>query len=146
VVELPESAVDLIESGVHAHLATINPDGRPQLTMVWTTIENGEICVGCCTHHLRQKLRNVMRDPRVTISYESPERDLQGLAYNVVVYGTARLTRGGAPQLVGRLAPRYLYPGVRFPRGDDPPEGWVMRIAPERWYGHGPWGAGPTPP
>jgi PPOX class probable F420-dependent enzyme len=143
MLELPESAVALIESGVHAHLATINPDGGPQVTMVWSTIEDGEICIGSCTHDMRQKLRNVLRDPRVSLSYESPERDEGGLAYNIVVYGTARLTKGGAPALVRRLAPRYLHPGVKFPRGDNPPEGWVMRIAPVRWYGYGPWGTGP---
>lgn len=144
MAELPASAVALIESGIHAHLSTINPDGAPQVTMVWSTIEDGEICIGSCTHDMRQKLRNVLRDPRVTLSYESPESDEIGLTYNIVVYGTARLTKGGAPELVSRLAPRYLQPGVKFPRGDNPPEGWIMRIVPERWYGYGPWGTGPT--
>jgi PPOX class probable F420-dependent enzyme len=143
MIELPDSAVELIESGVHAHLATINPDGRPQVTMVWSTVEAGEICIGNVTHHLRQKLRNIRRDPRVAVSYESPERDELGLSYNIVVYGSARLTEGGAPELVGRLAQRYLHAGVKFPRGDSPPAGWVVRIAPERWYGYGPWGSGP---
>ena len=67
------------------------------------------------------------------------------MAYNIVVYGTARLTQGGAPELVRRLAPRYLRPGVKFPR-DDAPQGWIMRVAPERWYGYGPWGSGPDEP
>lgn len=142
MIVLPESAQELIESGVHAHLATINPDGSPQLSMVWTTIENGEICVASLTD--RQKLRNVRRDPRVSLSYESPERDdQQGLHYYLVVSGTARFTEGGGPALLRRIAPRYLEPGVKFPRGDNPPEGWIMRIAPERWRGYGPWGAGP---
>lgn len=145
MVELPRSAIELIESGVHAHLATINPDGWPQMTMVWSTMEDGEICIGSVTHHLRQKLRNVARDPRVTLSYESPGHDEVGLTHNIVIYGRGRLTAGGAPELVGRLAPRYLRPGVRFPRGDNPPQGWVMRVAPERWYGYGPWGSGPRP-
>jgi PPOX class probable F420-dependent enzyme len=143
MVELPPSALALIDSAAHVHLATVNPDGRPQVTMVWSTVEDGEICIGSCTRHMRQKLRNVQRDPRVTLSYESPDRDEVGLSYNIVIYGTARLTQGGAPALVRRLAPRFLYPGVQFPRGDNPPEGWIMRITPERWHGYGPWGSGP---
>jgi PPOX class probable F420-dependent enzyme len=139
VAELPRSAQDLIASGVHAHLATINPDGTPQITMVWATVDEGEICVASLTP--RQKLRNVARDPRVTVSFESPDRDEMGLRHYLVVYGRARVTEGGAPAFLRRLAPRYLGPDVKFPRGDDPPEGWVMRIAPERWLGHGPWAA-----
>jgi PPOX class probable F420-dependent enzyme len=142
VVELPESAKELIESGAHAHLATINADGTPQLSMVWTAIEDGEICIASLTP--RQKLANVRRDPRVALAFESPERDDgQGLTHYLVVRGRARLTEGGGPELVRRIAPRYLEPGVKFPRGDTPPEGWIMRIAPESWRGHGPWGSGP---
>jgi PPOX class probable F420-dependent enzyme len=142
VVELPRSAKDLIESGAHAHLATINADGTPQLSMVWAALEDGEICIASLTP--RQKLLNVRRDPRVAVSFQSTGHDDgQGLAYYLVVRGLARLTEGGGPALLRRIAPRYLEPGVKFPRGDDPPEGWIMRIAPESWRGHGPWGSGP---
>jgi PPOX class probable F420-dependent enzyme len=141
LVELPESARELIESGAHAHLATINPDGTPQLSMVWSAIEDGEICIASLTP--RQKLTNVRRDPRVSVSYQSTQHDDgQGLTHYLVVRGTARITEGGGPALLRRIAPRYLEPGVKFPRGDDPPEGWIMRIAPESWRGHGPWGSG----
>jgi PPOX class probable F420-dependent enzyme len=143
VIELPESAQALIESGVHAHLATINADGTPQLSMVWSAIEDGEICIASLTP--RQKLTNVQRDPRVAISYQSAEHDDgQGLTHYLVVRGTARITEGGGPALLRRIAARYLEPGVKFPRGDDPPEGWIMRVAPESWRGHGPWGSGPS--
>jgi PPOX class probable F420-dependent enzyme len=142
MVELPASAIDLIESGAHAHLATINPDGTPQVSLVWSAIEDGEICVASLTP--RQKLTNVRRDARVALSYQSPQHDDgHGLAHYLVVRGTARITAGGGPEFLRRIAPRYLEPGVKFPRGDDPPEGWLMRIAPEAWRGHGPWGAGP---
>jgi len=142
VVELPESAKELIESGAHAHLATINADGTPQLSMVWSAIEDGEICIASLTP--RQKLVNVRRDPRVAISYQSSVRDDgQGLTYYLVVRGRARITEGGGPEFLRHIASRYLDPDVRFPRGDDPPEGWIMRVAPESWRGHGPWGSGP---
>ena len=135
--ELPVSAKDLIDSGANVHLATINRDGTPQLSMVWAGIEDGEICVGSLTR--RQKLRNVERDPRVSLSIESPERDRLGMNYYLVVSGTARLTEGGAPELVTELAKRRLPAGTKFPRGDDNPPGWIMRITPERWRGYGPW-------
>ena len=134
---LPDSARALIDSGVSAHLITINEDGTPQVSLVWAGIEDGEICVGSLTPRL--KLRNARRDPRVAISFESPERDALGLNYYLVVSGTARITEGGAPELVSSLATRRLAPGTRFPRGENHPPGWVMRIAPARWHGYGPW-------
>jgi PPOX class probable F420-dependent enzyme len=137
-MQLPESAVELIESGLYAHVVTINADGSPQLTMTWAAVEDGEICIAALTP--RRKLDNVRRDPRVAVSFESPQPDNhQGLHYYLAVKGTARVTEGGAPAFLRRIAPRYLEPGVKFPRGDDPPEGWIMRITPERILGYGPW-------
>jgi PPOX class probable F420-dependent enzyme len=140
---LPESALDLIRSGAHGHLVTINPDGSPQLSMVWVAVEAGELCVAALTW--RKKRRNIQRDPRVAISFESPDHDAAGergsggLRLYLAVTGTARVTEGGGPALLRTLAPRYLGPGVKFPPGDNPPEGWIIRIVPERWHGYGPW-------
>ena len=143
MVHLPKTAIALIESGAHGHLVTINPDGSPQVSMVWVGVENDDLCVAALTP--RQKLSNVARDPRVVVSFESPEHDVAGargsggLRYYLAVRGTARVTEGGAPELLQRLAAAYLGPGVKFPPGDDPPPGWIMRITPERWHGYGPW-------
>jgi PPOX class probable F420-dependent enzyme len=134
---LPASAVALIDSGASAHMVTINRDGSPQVSLVWAGVDDGEICVGMLTP--RQKLHNVRRDPRVAISFESPEHDRTGLSYYLVVTGTARVTEGGSAELVSKLAKRRLAPGTRFPRGDRHPPGWIIRIAPERWRGYGPW-------
>jgi len=137
VTALPESAIALIDSGASAHMVTLNRDGSPQVSLVWAGVEDGEICVGMLTP--RQKLHNVRRDPRVAISFESPERDATGLTYYLVVRGTARVTEGGSAELVSRLATRRLPPGTKFPRGDTHPPGWIIRITPERWHGYGPW-------
>ena len=134
---LPESAIALIESGASAHMVTLNRDGSPQVSLVWAGIEDGEICVGMLTP--RQKLHNVRRDPRVAISWESPDVDPTGLSLYLVVSGTARVTEGGSAELVSRLAARRLPPGTKFPRGDDHPPGWIIRVTPERWRGYGPW-------
>ena len=140
MIELPQSAVELIESGAHAHLATVNPDGTPQLSMVWSAVEDGEICIASLTP--RRKLDNVRRSPGVAVSYESSRQDTQqGLRYYLVVKGTARITEGGATPFLRRIAPRYVG-DAKFPRGDHPPEqGWIMRIAPDRILGYGPWAA-----
>jgi nitroimidazol reductase NimA-like FMN-containing flavoprotein (pyridoxamine 5'-phosphate oxidase superfamily) len=70
-VELPESARKLVESGLLAHLVTLNADGSPQVTCVWVGLDAGEIVSG----HLmdQQKLRNAAPDPRVALSIEGTE-------------------------------------------------------------------------
>jgi hypothetical protein len=57
----------------------------------------------------------------------------------LVVYGTARVTEGGAADTLQRLAHTYLGPDVVFPNMPDPPPGFVTRITPERLGGVGPW-------
>jgi PPOX class probable F420-dependent enzyme len=137
MAKLPESAVALIESGRHGHLVTINADGSPQVSMVWVGIEDDELCIASLSP--RRKLENVRRDPRVAVTFETAGSDGEGLLPYLSVLGTARITEGGGPALLQRLAQVYLGPGVKFPPGDNPPEGWIMRIEPQRWSGHGPW-------
>jgi PPOX class probable F420-dependent enzyme len=138
-VELPESARAILESGRLAHLVTLNRDGSPQISCVWVGVEGEEIVSG----HLRdqQKLRNVRADPRVSVSIEGTEIQPPGLLQYLVVHGRARVTEGGAPELLQRLARRYLGPDVRFPPMPDPPPGYVLRVAAERLGGIGPWAA-----
>jgi hypothetical protein len=62
-----------------------------------------------------------------------------GLKEYLVVHGTARISEGGAADLLQRLAHVYLGPDVRFPPMDDPPPGQVLRISVERIGGVGPW-------
>jgi hypothetical protein len=57
----------------------------------------------------------------------------------VVIHGHARVTEGGAPELLQRLAHVYLEPDVKFPPMDDPPPGYILRIAVDRIGGVGPW-------
>jgi hypothetical protein len=56
-----------------------------------------------------------------------------------VLYGRARVTEGGAPELLQRLARTYLGPDVKFPPMPNPPPGFVTRISIERIGGIGPW-------
>ena len=134
---LTPEARDVLTSGRLAHLVTVNADGSPQVSIVWVGLDRDEIVSG----HLavRQKLRNVERDPRVVLSLESGHRNAMGLDEYLVVRGTARVTVGGAPELLQQLAHVYLGADVRFPPVDDPPPGYVLRITPESVGGVGPW-------
>jgi len=137
MAKLPESAIALIESGRHGHLVTVNADGSPQVSIVWVGIEDDELCIASLSP--RKKLENVRRDPRVAVTFEAADSDGGGLLPYLAVLGTARITEGGGPALLQRLAGVYLGPGVKFPPGDNPPAGWIMRIEPRSWHGHGPW-------
>ena len=134
---LPEAARALIESGRLAHLVTLNRDGSPQVSCVWVGLDGDEVVSG----HLfdQQKLRNVRRDPRVSLSIEGSAIQPPGLLQYLVVHGRGRLTEGGAPELLQELAHRYLGPDVTFPPMPDPPPGIVLRITVERLGGVGPW-------
>jgi PPOX class probable F420-dependent enzyme len=137
-VELPAAARTLVESGALGHLVTLNSDGSPQVTCVWVGIEDGELV----TAHLnpnQQKLRNARRDPRVTFSFEGTAIHEPGMREYLVVHGRARITEGGGPELLQRLAYVYLGPDVKFPPMEDPPPGVVMRTTIERLGGIGPW-------
>lgn len=134
---LPDSARQLITSGAHAHLVTLNPDGSPQVTLVWAGLEGDDIV----TAHLyrTKKVRNIEADGRVAISFESAGKSNMGLAEYLVVYGEASLEEGGAADLLQKLAYVYLGPDVKFPTMDNPPPGYINRIRIERFGGVGPW-------
>jgi PPOX class probable F420-dependent enzyme len=134
---LTPEAREVLTAGRLAHLVTINADGSPQVSIVWVGLDGDEIVSG----HLgmRRKLRNVERDPRVVLSLETEHRNAMGLDEYLIVRGTGRVTQGGAPELLQRLAHVYLSPDTRFPPVDDPPPGYVLRFAPETIGGVGPW-------
>lgn len=138
MLRLPESARAVLESGAIVHLVTLNPDGSPQVSCVWAGVDGDDLVTG----HLnpqQQKLRNVRRDPRVSLSFEGTDIEPPGLKQYVVVHGRGRIAEGGAPELLQRLAHAYLGPGVRFPPMESPPPGCVLRVTVERVGGLGPW-------
>lgn len=74
-------------------------------------------------------------------SLETGKRNAMGLNEYLVIYGTARITEGGAAELRQRLARTYLGPDVRFPPMDSPPPGYITHIGVDRVSGAGPWAA-----
>ena len=69
---IPESHLDLLTRPVFAHLATIGPDGTPQVNPVWT-IWDGEFLRFTTTKD-RRKYRNVVENPYVAVSIHDPEQ------------------------------------------------------------------------
>jgi PPOX class probable F420-dependent enzyme len=134
---LHPDARTLLESAALAHMITVNADGSPQVTCVWVGVDGEEIVSAHLRHSL--KVRNVERDPRVSLSLEGAATNALGLKEYLVVHGRARVQQGGAPELLQALAHVYLGPDVTFPPIPDPPPGYVLRIKPERLGGVGPW-------
>jgi PPOX class probable F420-dependent enzyme len=137
MADLHPEARRLLESDRLAHMVTLNPDGTPQVSVVWVGLDGDEIVSG----HLprNQKVKNVEREPRVAISIEGTGVSESGLREYLVIRGSAHVQEGGAAELLQRLAHVYLGPDVRFPPMDDPPPGYVIRTTPERIGGVGPW-------
>ncbi len=134
---LSPEARAVIESGRLAHFTTIAADGRPHTTIVWVGLEGDEIVIGKLQPD--RKVANITRDPRVSLSIEADGAQY-GMQNYLVVEGTARITEGGAPQLLHDLAQRYVGPGTDFPPMPNPPDGLIIRVTPTRVRGMGPWG------
>jgi PPOX class probable F420-dependent enzyme len=134
---LNDAARALISAGALAHLVTLNPDGSPQVSIVWVGLDGDELV----SAHLaeRQKLRNIRRDPRVAVSFQGSRDNGIGMREYLVVYGTARVEPGGAPELLHDLAQTYVGPGTDFPPMPNPPAGFRMVITVDRVGGVGPW-------
>ncbi len=68
---IPESHRDILEKKSLAHLATLMPDGSPQVTPVWCDFDGVHVRVNSARG--RRKDRNMRRDPRVSLSLCDPD-------------------------------------------------------------------------
>ncbi len=100
---IPESHLDLFKKRAFGNLATLMPDGRPQVTPVWCDLEGGNVRVNSAQG--RQKDRNMRRDPRVAISIMDPENPYRYLEIRGRV---VEITEQGANEHIDRLAQKYL--------------------------------------
>lgn len=85
-----------------AKLATINRDGTPHIMPLWYLYDGREIVM--ITGPGARKVRNIRRDPRVTVCIDRPTPPYAG----VVVQGIARLEEVAYQELAAPLAVRYL--------------------------------------
>src|ERR1700751_6356373 len=112
MMSLPDSARAVLESAALAYLVTLNADGSPQVSVVWVGLDGDEIVAGHLPEH--RKVRNIRNDSRVALSLETDQRNAMGLNEYLVINGTARITEGGAAELLQRLPPTHLCPAFTF--------------------------------
>ena len=132
---LNDTVRQALTSGRLAHLVTLNKDGSPQVSIVWVGLDADEIV--CAHQDFYQKLKNIQHDARVALSMVTGGKT-NGLDNYLVINGRARVTEGGASELLNQLAQIYVAPGTIF-AADGSPKGYVTRITAERIYGIGPW-------
>jgi PPOX class probable F420-dependent enzyme len=137
MARIPDTVRAVLEGPALAHLVTLEPDGRPQVSIVWVGVDGDELVAAHLPEH--RKIRNIRRDPRVALSVEAGTRNDIGLDEYIVIHGSARITEGGAAALLQQLARVYLGPDIKFPPMDDPPAGFITHITVERVGGVGPW-------
>jgi PPOX class probable F420-dependent enzyme len=110
---IPETHLDLLTRPVHGVLTTIMPDGQPQSSLVWCDY-NGE-CARVNTTRERQKGKNMMRNPKVSLLIVDPENTGRFLQ----IRGDAELIEQGAPEHLDEITRQYTsypqYYGYVFP-------------------------------
>ena len=136
-MRIPESARVVLESNALGHLVTINPDGSPQVSVIWVGLDGDEIIAAHVPNN--QKVKNIRRDGRVVLSVETDRVNEMGLTEYLVITGTARITEGGAIEVLRELAKTYVGPDAQFRPGEDVPGGYITHISVDRVSGVGPW-------
>ena len=127
----------LLGSDAVAHVWTSNPDGSPQVSVVWVIAQDDEILFGTAAGSV--KARNLRRDDRLMLSIEDVERNERGFQRHLVVRGRARIEEGPDPVLMDRLAKKYLGLGRHPLALRDSPDSVVVRVSIDRVSGVGPW-------
>jgi PPOX class probable F420-dependent enzyme len=102
-VDLPEGLIALLRQPSPCFLATVMPDGSPQLTQTWVDTDGAHVIIN--TVQGSQKVRNIERDPRVAVSVSDPSNPSRYYAARGRVVNVT--TEGGAEH-IETLAQRYL--------------------------------------
>ena len=103
-MDLPAALLDLLHSPAPCFIATLMPDGGPQLTQTWVDADDqGRIVVNTVAGF--QKVRNVERDARVALNVADPANPSRyyGIRGRVV-----EISAEGAAEHIEALAQKYL--------------------------------------
>jgi PPOX class probable F420-dependent enzyme len=123
---IPESFNDLFEKKVFAGLATLMPNGSPQVTPVWIDYDGENVVFNTATG--RQKDKNLLADGRVSLSLVDPENPYRYLE----VRGTVvERTTEGADDHINKMAKKYLGQDV-YPFRQPGEVRVIYKIKPER--------------
>jgi PPOX class probable F420-dependent enzyme len=105
---MPEDLIALLREPSPCFLATVMPDGSPQVTQTWADTDGEHVVINSVQGH--QKVRNVERDPRVAVNVCDPSKPSRYFAIRGRVVG---ITTEGAAEHIEVLARRYL--GCPYP-------------------------------
>ncbi len=100
---IPEQFKDLFRKKAFAHLATLMPDGSPQVTPVWCDYDGTHIIVNSAKGRIKDK--NMRRNRKVGLTVLDPENPYRHLAVRGEV---AEITEQGADDHIDRMAKKYL--------------------------------------
>ncbi|MFE6816554.1 MULTISPECIES: PPOX class F420-dependent oxidoreductase [unclassified Streptomyces] len=130
-LEMNDAVRGLLDAPHMAVLATLQPDGSPQSSVVWVSRDGGELLIS--TTESRRKARNMLRDPRVGLTVFDPaDPELY-----VEIRGTATVTEDTGRAVAVRIAEEYLGPGGGKEYEEAPADHVrvVVRITPTRILG-----------
>ena len=99
---IPPQFLDLVQKKAFAQLATLMPDGSPQVTPVWFDYDGKNILINSAKG--RVKDRNMRRDPRVSLDIIDPDNPYRHLSVRGKV---TEITEKGADQHIDQLAKKY---------------------------------------
>ncbi|MFI9078650.1 PPOX class F420-dependent oxidoreductase [Streptomyces sioyaensis] len=128
---LSDELKKLLDSPVFVTVATIQPDGSPQLSPVWVKRDGDDLLFSTTVG--RRKEANIRRDPRVSVlvqPFDAPYTYAE-------VRGSASLTTEGGQQLIDELSQKYTgkpYADFNPAAADDAPR-VVVRITPRKVVG-----------
>jgi PPOX class probable F420-dependent enzyme len=98
---IPESHAHLLRSTVDVLLTTISPEGYPQSTLVWCSLDGSTILMN--TGKGYQKERNIRKNPHVSVFANDPDDHL----HCIEVQGDAELIEAGAIEHLNLLSKAY---------------------------------------
>ena len=122
---IPEKYRDLFTKRAFASLATLMPDGSPQVTPVWVDLDGSQVIVNSAKG--RQKDKNIRRDTRVALAVIDPENPYRYLEIRGPV---VEITEQGADAHIDKMAKKYLG-ADKYPYRQPSEERVMYKIQPE---------------
>jgi PPOX class probable F420-dependent enzyme len=100
---IPDKFLDLFQKKAFANLATLMPDGTPQVTPVWVDYDGNHVIVNSARG--RQKDKNMQRNAKVALSILDPDNPYRYLE----IRGTVdAITEQGADAHIDKMAKKYM--------------------------------------
>jgi PPOX class probable F420-dependent enzyme len=123
---IPDNYLDLFKKKAFANLATLMPDGSPQVTPVWCDYDGENVLINTAAGRVKDK--NLQRDTRVSLSILDPDNPYRYLEIRGRV---VERTREGADDHIDKMAKKYL--GVNeYPYRSKDEVRILYKIKPER--------------